>query len=499
MRTFPAWLHLVGFSFYQVWVYAAFFTESPYLSAQLPDAVRYQVYIESLVLLCLSLVAIALFPAVVKGSNRKISTWIGALLMACSTAAMTVADQNNASALMALHASAAMSAIGTALVGVSWAVSFRKAARRALPAIFPIIFLEGLLILVVQLSAVAAMSALILFPALSALLALRSAQKGRSERSGEMLRPSFAQFTGYGLAWLLFGSSLGVLVGTTGDGSFRRLDDVAWLTVLAMTAMALLAIMRFIIPAGTLRDLMGSDANHPEGSDADHPEKKRLNSGDLLSLASFCFALLLCLFLPIVLSNFEGTVSRIQVGAASSIASFAIIELVTLLLFANAADVFHLPVPIVYGMGRAGRVLGVLAGSWLSSFAFGADSPFMLEQVKIVILVVACETIVVLTLLFAVWQSQKSTAQPPKAPTAPDFSSVCQTLALRYELSPREADVLLLLMKGRSQEKIQDELCIARSTASTHIHHVYQKLGVHSKQEVIDLAETTQEEQALKG
>ena len=44
-----------------------------------------------------------------------------------------------------------------------------------------------------------------------------------------------------------------------------------------------------------------------------------------------------------------------------------------------------------------------------------------------------------------------------------------------------------LLARGRSVPYIRDELVISKETAATHAKHVYAKLGVHSRQELIDL------------
>lgn len=59
--------------------------------------------------------------------------------------------------------------------------------------------------------------------------------------------------------------------------------------------------------------------------------------------------------------------------------------------------------------------------------------------------------------------------------------------AERHGLSERETDVFVLLAQGRSRRFICDELFIADGTASTHIRHVYEKFGVHSKQELLSL------------
>lgn len=47
-------------------------------------------------------------------------------------------------------------------------------------------------------------------------------------------------------------------------------------------------------------------------------------------------------------------------------------------------------------------------------------------------------------------------------------------------LSPRERDVLGLLAKGLRYAEIADQLGIAPRTVSTHVHHLYEKLHVHS-------------------
>ena len=56
-----------------------------------------------------------------------------------------------------------------------------------------------------------------------------------------------------------------------------------------------------------------------------------------------------------------------------------------------------------------------------------------------------------------------------------------------YGLTPREAEVLDLLAEGRSAVYIAQELSLSTDTVKGHVRHVYQKLDVHSKQELIDL------------
>lgn len=62
-------------------------------------------------------------------------------------------------------------------------------------------------------------------------------------------------------------------------------------------------------------------------------------------------------------------------------------------------------------------------------------------------------------------------------------------MARTYGLSPRETDVARLLAKGRSLPFIMSELHIAKSTAETHVDHIYKKLSIHTRQEFLDIVE----------
>lgn len=72
----------------------------------------------------------------------------------------------------------------------------------------------------------------------------------------------------------------------------------------------------------------------------------------------------------------------------------------------------------------------------------------------------------------------------------------------RYGLTPREADVLPLIVKGRTIARIQEELHISQGTVSTHTRHIYQKTGVRNRQALLDLIDQisdTELEEALLG
>ena len=57
--------------------------------------------------------------------------------------------------------------------------------------------------------------------------------------------------------------------------------------------------------------------------------------------------------------------------------------------------------------------------------------------------------------------------------------------ARMYGLSSRETQVLSLLYRDLGAERIAKELCVSANTAQTHSKHIYRKMGVHSRSEVI--------------
>ncbi|WP_418914695.1 response regulator transcription factor [Adlercreutzia sp.] len=81
------------------------------------------------------------------------------------------------------------------------------------------------------------------------------------------------------------------------------------------------------------------------------------------------------------------------------------------------------------------------------------------------------------------------TANAAAAPDAATetYAQCADELGTRYGLTAREQDVLLLLARGRSAAYIADDLGLATSTVRGYTKSLYAKLGVHSKQELIDL------------
>ena len=75
-------------------------------------------------------------------------------------------------------------------------------------------------------------------------------------------------------------------------------------------------------------------------------------------------------------------------------------------------------------------------------------------------------------------------------PDAPSTDAEARRKAAEaYGLTAREAEVLAALMGGNSVLGVADKLCISENTVKGHMKNIYCKMGVHSRQEMVDAVE----------
>lgn len=59
-----------------------------------------------------------------------------------------------------------------------------------------------------------------------------------------------------------------------------------------------------------------------------------------------------------------------------------------------------------------------------------------------------------------------------------------------YRLSARETEVMELIARGNTVSRIAEELVVSENTIRTHSKRIYTKLGIHKKQELLDLIDS---------
>ncbi|MDO5042587.1 MAG: helix-turn-helix transcriptional regulator [Slackia sp.] len=68
-----------------------------------------------------------------------------------------------------------------------------------------------------------------------------------------------------------------------------------------------------------------------------------------------------------------------------------------------------------------------------------------------------------------------------------DFEARCARVADEAGFTPREREVFALVARGKTNAAVAEELVVSENTVKFHIKSIYQKLGIHSKAEVVAL------------
>lgn len=163
--------------------------------------------------------------------------------------------------------------------------------------------------------------------------------------------------------------------------------------------------------------------------------------------------------------------------------------LVVMLLWAMLADVAHHSAAspyVIFASGWIAYSLPLALGEALGAVALSANPSLVLA----ILAYLVCAT-AVLALSDSAFSQRRIFADLDAPTPAPDafeqLDARCTLLAQEHGLTSREAEILVMIVRGRSKGYIAENLFISENTVRSHSKHIYQKLNVHSKQEVLDL------------
>ena len=221
------------------------------------------------------------------------------------------------------------------------------------------------------------------------------------------------------------------------------------------------------------------------------------------------------LILPIAINsqtNAGLVVASILVNVGTTI-----IDVVILCSIAHAAYNWRASGAVVGGLTRGVTVgfmaLGHLSGATMADNVWSGNVDFVIFVIVVTYLLILCCTLYISHIRGAKdvdatpgGEQEVATDEPQdeaaaaKAPTQapaaqPSFDERIESIALAMHLSRREADVFSLIARGRSLPYAAEALSISENTVRSHVRRIYDKLGVHSKQELLDLVEHAQIEQ----
>ena len=358
----------------------------------------------------------------------------------------------------------------------------------------------------------------------------------------------FASGIGYGLLWLFWGRVLAEIHSERTEYIVPASSAVTALTALVfptlsgpigVTAVAALAPLSFGCLA-VARKQVPYDGDPTRGNDARAPMPSRnilrviaytvslyfvigcLNSLSLLPetpLGPFtvnipvflgsCLGILLALLcilhaVRIDLASLSKLIAPLLMGAITLFALQRPLAERCFVALLAGADFMAVSVIIVYlvNLEKAGRLrrysgIGIAQGALLIGSVAGnlfgrqwhGGLGLSTEQLLFIVLVLASALVLSLSFIPRSTSARPAAGPAVSAQKERDIAEVVQDLAAAKGLTPRETEILEYLARGRTEPYIREQLWLSRSTVSTHVKHIYQKLGIHSKQEIISLIE----------
>lgn len=170
---------------------------------------------------------------------------------------------------------------------------------------------------------------------------------------------------------------------------------------------------------------------------------------------------------------------------------FGVFSFITVRLVADLYKAFRLKASsavCIFLAAMASMLVGSALGWLLATAGVLSDMPAI-----VVVAAIAAVTIVTVYGLSSdrIWTAEGFSEEGNIPSTKGGrWRSACAATAEDYSLTPREAEVLFLLSKGRNAAYIEDELVVSPHTVKSHMLNIYRKLGVHSQQELITCVES---------
>jgi DNA-binding CsgD family transcriptional regulator len=141
--------------------------------------------------------------------------------------------------------------------------------------------------------------------------------------------------------------------------------------------------------------------------------------------------------------------------------------------------------PVKKNIERKGTIFfGISLPGLLYDFVLTDISPFRFYPI------LYCGLSIIFTHYFLTYYSHQSYV-PENALPEEDFFE-------QYNISPREQEIVILVLKGYSNQKIGETLYISLNTVKAHLRNIYPKFGIKSRYELITLVKDRRLERRIK-
>lgn len=181
-------------------------------------------------------------------------------------------------------------------------------------------------------------------------------------------------------------------------------------------------------------------------------------------------------------------------GPILAMSAFTCLDYFAYVTYSHAARAAGFIPAASFAIGHCAVSLSIPVGWVISTYAMDSLATSIGEFTCVFLVAIAL--VVVSGILIA--DTHRDDARQDEVETTPILTSAtlfarqCESVIATHRLSDREEQVLLLTVRGRSIPFIAKQLHLSVSTIKKHTTHLYEKLGVRDRQEMVDLIEAAE-------
>lgn len=171
--------------------------------------------------------------------------------------------------------------------------------------------------------------------------------------------------------------------------------------------------------------------------------------------------------------------------------AFAILDLFLWVILAEFALFYSHPFR-VFGCGLAANVAAIAAGSFAGTFLLQMEENYFTITALVASGAIFL-TFVTMPLLFRRMDERNvNYADAPEDAQENNWEEILDRMVKNmpgtHYLTPREKEIVKLILQGDTNKDIAVNLCISENTLKTHIKNIYRKLEISQKRELLSLA-----------
>ncbi len=179
---------------------------------------------------------------------------------------------------------------------------------------------------------------------------------------------------------------------------------------------------------------------------------------------------------------------QVEVFRCVESSAWDLLVLFTWLTVADVARHAQATPPLVFGVGWAFYTAPFAVGSIVAGALAAAYVDVATTTVLMFVLALVGTFCLELRDQDTKWIFAELSGERASAPECHrSIDERCDVVGAQHGLTPRELEVMKMLCKGRTKSYIAETLYLTENTVRSHTKHIYTKLDVHSKQELMDL------------